>query len=212
MTDDKARLRGALGGSLLFEQPRYAEEAAAYRAACATGRPTLLEVGFDHGFRLLATAQHNPGWQVVGLEIRRHRVDIANARAQRAGLSNLLAWRADARTVLAALTPDACLDVLEVLFPDPWWNAAHRQKRLLLTRPFLDEAARALKPGGLMHLATDVPRYAAEIEAVLADHPAFAVDPAALAQRPPCPAQSRREWKCEREAIAVHRFAARRRP
>ncbi len=74
---------GALGGSRLFEQPRWAHEAAAWRVFVAPGPPVLVEIGFDHGRRLTHTAKHHPGWRVAGLEIRRRRVD-ANPASPRA--------------------------------------------------------------------------------------------------------------------------------
>jgi tRNA (guanine-N(7)-)-methyltransferase len=158
---------GALGGSRLFEQPRWAHEAAAWRAFVAAGPPVLVEIGFDHGRRLTHTAKHHPGWRVAGLEIRRRRVDEAVAWAAANGLDNLLAWRADARTVLATLTPPASLTVVEALFPDPWWIPAHRDRRLLVSARFLDDVAAALVPGGVLHLATDVADYADHIAALL---------------------------------------------
>ncbi|MCB9761374.1 MAG: tRNA (guanosine(46)-N7)-methyltransferase TrmB [Alphaproteobacteria bacterium] len=203
---------GALNGSRLLEQPRYAAEVAAWRAALRRNAPVLLEIGFDHGRRLAATAARWPGWQVVGMEVRRRRVtQVERIRATR-GLTNLLPWRVDARTALATVTPPACLDVVEVLFPTPWWDPKLRAKRLLLTPPFVADVARALRPGGALIIATDVDEIAAAVAEALASCPTLAPDPLAWAARPAIDARSRREWRCAQDGLEVHRFGLRRLP
>ena len=204
---------GALGGSRILEVPEVAAELAALRGLLAGPGPKLLEIGFDHGRRLTSTAQASPGWTVIGLEVRARRVAEMRAWAAERGLANLHAFRLDARAVLAGALPEACVDVVEALFPTPWPEGKAR-RRLLGTPDFLADAARVLRPGGLLHLATDVAWYAEMIttafEAV-GDRLAR-VDAALLAtERPPCPQLSRREWRCERDGLAVHRFVARRR-
>lgn len=194
----------ALGGSRLLDQPAYRDERAAWDTYLARPGPLLVEVGFDHGRRLTSTAHHHPDWRVAGLEIRKRRVDEVRTRATRDGLTNLLAWRVDARTVLANHTPDGVVDVLEALFPDPWWKPQHRDRRLVDV-PFLRDAARVLRPGGVLHLATDVPHVAAWFDEALAQVPSLVPDPSAAADRPAIAQQSRREWRCEREAVPVHR-------
>lgn len=204
-------LRGALGGSRLLDQPAHRDAVARWQAFLAAGRPVLVEIGFDHGRRLSHTARHHPDWHVAGLEVRRLRVAQAQERAARDGLHNLLAWRIDARTVLAAATPPASLDVVEALFPDPWWNPVHRDRRLLVTPVFLDHVAQALRPGGVLHLATDVADYADHIDGLLAVRDDLVVDRQAEAVRPSCTVVSRREWSCARDGLAVRRWWLRRR-
>ena len=181
------------------------------RALCdfiAGPAPVLVEIGFDHGRRLLSTAAASPDWRVVGLEIRRHRCEEAVAWAERAELTNLHVWRFDARIVLASVLPDASVDVLEALFPDPWHNAAHRRKRQLVSAELLADAARVLRPGGLLHLVTDVERYAEAIDALVSEAQGFVCldDAAGRARRPTCHQLSRREWKCGREGVPIHRW------
>lgn len=201
-------VRGAFGGSRLFEQPAYRAELDAYLAFVAVERPRLMEIGFDHGRRLSRTAALNPGWGIVGLEIRKRRVLEAEERRAAAGHDHLLPWRADARTVLARHTPEACFDVIEALFPDPWWNEAHRAKRLLVEPAFLDDVARALKPGGVVLLATDVEDYGRHMASLVAAHEGLHAVPFEASLRPPCDALSRREWRCERDGLTVYRVAA----
>jgi tRNA (guanine-N7-)-methyltransferase len=203
---------GALYGSRLITLPHVVGEVEAFREFVGGRQPVLVDVGFDHGRRLHSTARHNAGWRLVGLETRKRRVEEARARAARDELENLLVWRMDARTVFAGAVVESTVDIVEILFPTPWWNPAHRRKRLLIDDAFLVDVARALLPGGLIHLATDVPRYAAHVQECIARIGAFeAVSSATFEEaRPECRQQSRREWKCEREGIPVARAYYRR--
>ena len=132
----------------------------------------------------------------------------ASARAERDGLSNVRPWRMDARIVFAGVLEPASVDVVEVLFPTPWWHPGLRAKRLLVDPAFVGDVARILKPGGVLHVATDVPSYADHIDAVVA---ATELVPREAAALPVCTQQSRREWKCARESVPVRRWYLQRR-
>jgi tRNA (guanine-N7-)-methyltransferase len=201
------RIPGALHGSELIEQPHVAPEVAAVRAFIAEADRALVDVGFDHGRRLHSTALGNPRWRVLGLEVRKRRVEEAIARARRDGLTNILPWRMDARTVLAGVLDSDSVDVVEVLFPTPWWHPGLRMKRLLIDGHFLGDLARVLKEDGVVHIATDVEAYARTIESDVRASSLVALDPQACAPRlPVCTQQSRRQWKCEREGTVVRRW------
>lgn len=213
MTEKKDELRdvpGALHGSRLITLPHVADEVERVRSFLEGAPPALVEVGFDHGRRLHSTARLNPDWRVLGLEVRKQRVEEAMARAERDSLENLLAWRMDARTVFAGVLPPASVNVVEVLFPTPWWNAALRRKRLLIDDAFLTDVARALRPGGLLYMATDVDDYAATIDDCLERcEPLKALsEEEGGVKRPECSQQSRREWACERDDIPWRRWYA----
>jgi tRNA (guanine-N(7)-)-methyltransferase len=201
---------GALGGSRILAHPEVAAVVATLHAKLLEGRPTLVEVGFDHGRRLSSTAAANPDWTVIGLEVRKRRVAEMHAWADREALANLHAFRLDARAIFANALLPARIDIVEVLFPTPWPEGKAR-KRLLLTPDFLADAAEALRPGGLLYVATDVAWYADLITsasaAVSTDVLAQVSVDTALERRPPCPQQSRREWVCERDGLPVYRFA-----
>ncbi len=192
-TDD---IPGALGGSRLFEQPRYRAELDRCLAFIAPPGPVALEVGFDHGRRLASLAAADARTRWIGLEVRRRRVEALAAHAP----PNLLAWRADARTVVRHAIPAGRLARVDVWFPTPWWHAGKRARRMLLTLAFLNDVARALAPDGALCVATDVEPYFAHLTAQLAGW-----SPAPLP--PPAPTPSRREATCAREGIAVHRGA-----
>jgi tRNA (guanine-N7-)-methyltransferase len=64
----------------------------------------------------------------------------------------------DARDVVGWL-PDASLDRLFIMFPDPWHKARHNKRRLIQPA-FVADLARVLKPGAAFRFATDWADYA----------------------------------------------------
>ena len=201
-------IQGVLNGSRFIEQPHIVPEVKALKSFIDSPSPVLVEVGFDHGRRLHSTARENPEWRVVGLEVRKRRVEEAIARAERDGLDNIHPWRMDARTVFAAVLEPNSIDVVDVLFPTPWWNPALRRKRLLVDEQFLENVMTALKPNGLLNISTDVEDYAGRINAAVLSQKLSTIDgETAQSMRPACTQKSRREWKCERESIPVYRWA-----
>ncbi len=187
-------IRGALGGSRLFEQPQYVEELQAFRAFVDVPGPLAVEVGFDDGARLLDLVRTFPGVRWLGLEVREARVLALAPQAP----PNLHVWRADARTVFGLLMPPGRVSRVDVLFPTPWWDEGKRAKRLLLTPAFRDDVARALAPGGVVHVATDVGPYFEHVAALFAGWQA-APEPMTGAVR------SRRERVCARDGLRIWR-------
>ena len=72
---------------------------------------------------------------------------------------NLRLWADDARALLRAL-PDACLDRLFLMFPDPWPKARHAKRRFVHPGDAA-AAGRVLKPGAEWRIARDDPTYQA---------------------------------------------------
>jgi tRNA (guanine-N7-)-methyltransferase len=68
-------------------------------------------------------------------------------------------WPQDARHLLRAL-PDAALDRLFLMFPDPWPKARHAKRRFVHPE-LLPMVARTLKPGAIWRIASDDPTYQA---------------------------------------------------
>ncbi len=84
----------------------------------------------------------------------------------------------DARLLLHAL-PDACLERIFVLFPDPWPKTRHHKRRIV-NPATAAEFARLLAPGGELRLATDDMGYARAMLLALAARPELVW----LAERP----------------------------
>lgn len=184
------RVRGALGGSLLYDQPALAAERARLEAFIAGREPLGVEVGFDHGMRILERARRQPDWRWLGVEIRRARVEAAAPHAPQ----NCLLWRADARAVFAALMPPGRVSLVEVYFPTPTENPRH----LLWTPGFVDALGRALAPDGRLVVVTDVEGLHQHLGALLSGWTDAEEPPAAGVL-------SRRERVCRRDGLPVYR-------
>ena len=131
-----------------------------------TGSITL-EIGFGHGEVLLHEAQTFSQHNVLGIEVYRPVLFSVLREAEQLGVDNVRVLSGDAALLLPRF-PDHCLQQIRILFPDPWPKRRHWKRRLLQDR-FIAECARCLVPGGLLHLATDWPDYAKQIEQVVAN-------------------------------------------
>lgn len=194
---------GALYGSRLIEQPHVKPEVEYTRTFLNGSGPNFVEIGFDHGFRLIDIAQRNPHWRCLGLEVRQKRVEEIMDLAKGLGVDNLHAWRMDARTVVARVIEPETVDVLDILYPTPWWDAHKRSKRLLIQPPFVRDVERILRMGGLVRIETDVKEYASYIlEMFSVNSTLRRVEPSGLSARVPiCSVRSRRQKKQVRDSL-----------
>lgn len=122
-------------------------------------RAFVLEIGFGGGEHLAAQAAAHPDQGSIGVEPFLNGVGSCLRHIEEAGLANVRLHMGDARDVLAVL-PDASLDRVDILFPDPWPKARHHKRRLVQP-DFVAALARAVKPGGEVRFATDWANYAA---------------------------------------------------
>src|SRR5262249_29256029 len=99
--------------------------------------------------------------------VRKYQLFTATRLAKR-GLTNVRVACGDARLFLAHCVGPASLSALHIYFPDPWWKKRHHKRRLF-SADFVTDCSRALRQGGLFHVATDVPDYAALIAPLLDD-------------------------------------------
>jgi tRNA (guanine-N7-)-methyltransferase len=130
--------------------------------------PLVLEIGFGMGDSLADMAQASPERDFIGIEVHRPGVGrLLNAAAER-GLDNLRIYCDDAVEVLRDCIADDSLDRVQIYFPDPWPKKKHHKRRLIQPH-FVQLLRRKLRPGGLLHLATDWQDYAEHMLAVLED-------------------------------------------
>ena len=108
---------------------------------------------------------------MLGAEPFLNGVASALRHVEEGGLTNVRLHSGDARDLMAAL-PDACLDRIFVLFPDPWPKARHNKRRLIQPE-FIEEAARLMKPGAALRFATDWADYADQALALFRRSPRF---------------------------------------
>lgn len=146
---------------LLFRAEDAADPAGAFPR-----RPRLLwlEVGFGGGEHALAQIAAHPEAGLIACEVFENGVCSLLSRLVPEGgeadaplPGNLRLWTDDARTLLRLL-PEAALDRLFLLFPDPWPKARHAKRRFVHPA-LLQVVARVLKPGAEWRIATDDPTY-----------------------------------------------------
>lgn len=128
--------------------------------------PVTLEIGFGNGESLAAQAEHQPERDFIGIEVHRPGVGHLLVEIQRRGLTNVRVCNEDAVEVLEQRVPPASLDAVQIFFPDPWHKKRHHKRRLIQPA-FVRLIASRLRPGGMLHLATDWDDYAAQMQAVL---------------------------------------------
>jgi len=122
-----------------------------------SGRPLEFEIGFGGGEHLAGQAAMRPDHGFIGCEPFLNGVVGALNHIRDEKLANVRLHMGDALDVLERL-PDASLDRLYLLHPDPWPKARHAKRRMVNHGP-LDLIAAKLKPGAEFRLGTDDPTY-----------------------------------------------------
>lgn len=186
-------LRGEIGGP-----QRSSEELGGpggVAQSVRTSQPLEVEIGFGTGEFLVGRAEANPGRRFLGFEVKRDLCRGVVKQVQRAGLENVWISDDDARWALPQLGLAGRVDVIHVLYPDPWWKRRHQVKRLF-TPPFLDLLHELLAPTGLLHVRTDVEGYAQFIEQVVAEHGGYTTNDPTLAAAFDADPPTRREAYC----------------
>lgn len=130
-----------------------------------------LEIGFGAGEHLRAQAALHPDWGFIGCEVYINGVAAALSTIDREGTGNIRIHDGDAREVLDWL-PEASLERIFILFPDPWPKKRHHKRRLVSpeTAPQL---ARVLRPGGELRIASDITGYVRAALVALRGSPDF---------------------------------------
>ncbi|MCF6369402.1 tRNA (guanosine(46)-N7)-methyltransferase TrmB [Rhizobium halophilum] len=116
-----------------------------------------LEIGFGGGEHLLHRAQESPGVGFIGVEPFVNSMAKLVGRVSELGLHNIRLYDDDATQVLDWL-PEASVDRIDLLYPDPWPKRKH-WKRRFVSEVNLARFHRVLKPGGLFLFASDIDTY-----------------------------------------------------
>lgn len=127
--------------------------------------PVVLEIGCGTGTSTLAMAQAESGIDVVAVEVYRRGLAQLLSAIDRQGVPNIRLIRGDGVDVLTFMFAPESLTGVRVFFPDPWPKARHHKRRLLQPDTVALIADR-LRPGGVLHAATDHQGYAEHIAEV----------------------------------------------
>ncbi len=120
---------------------------------------TILEIGSGMGEATAQIALNNLDTGYVAVEMHKPGLAALLLLIMEKQISNIKMIREDATYLLANFIPDASLDGIHLLFPDPWpKNRQH--KRRIVQDDFIELIARKLKSKGFIHIATDWQPYA----------------------------------------------------
>ncbi len=187
------------------QQRLLAETLPRLRFATLPPGPIWLEVGFGGGEHARALIAANTDVTLIACEVFEQGLcSMLAALVPEGGEAtaplppNLRLWDGDARILLNAL-PEACLDRLYLMFPDPWPKARHAKRRFVHPEIVRLVASR-LRPGSEWRIASDDPTYQAWVADVMAAQTLFDA---------PAPARTRPEgWpptRYEAKALAAKR-------
>jgi tRNA (guanine-N7-)-methyltransferase len=130
-----------------------------------------LEVGFGGGEHLAWQASSHPDIGLIGGEVFLNGIASLLGHIDRQAIANVRIFAEDVRRLFPAL-PDACLDRVFVLFPDPWPKKRHAERRFIGPENLV-QLSRLMADGAELRIATDDETYKAWAESQMAAHPDF---------------------------------------
>ncbi len=116
-----------------------------------------LEIGFGGGEHLIAEAEAHPSTGFIGVEPFIEGLAKGVSAVSERRIGNVRLHDDDAAPLLDWLPP-ASLAGVDLFYPDPWPKRRH-WKRRFIGPDNLDRIARALAPGGLFRVASDIDDY-----------------------------------------------------
>jgi tRNA (guanine-N7-)-methyltransferase len=116
-----------------------------------------LEIGFGGGEHLVHRAVESPEVGFIGVEPFVNGMAKLMVEVEKRGLANIRVFDRDATLLLRRL-PEACLDEVALLYPDPWPKRRQRKRRFVSAES-LALIARALRQGGRFRFASDIDDY-----------------------------------------------------
>ncbi len=132
----------------------------------------VLEIGYGMGQSLASMAEADPDKDFIGIEVHRPGVGALLLEIQERGLDNLRSYCDDAVDILKCCIPDGSLDRVQLYFPDPWHKKKHHKRRIVQP-DWVTLVNTKLRPGGVLHVATDWQDYAEHMRAVMAASAGF---------------------------------------
>jgi len=164
----------------------------------------IVEIGYGGAEHLIREAVAAPNTGFIGCEVYSGGIAKAVQQIDDADIANIRLFTDDALKLLLKL-PDASLDGVYLLYPDPWPKTRHHKRRFV-SPTTLDQLARVIRPGGWFRFATDIEDYADWTLAHALREPRFRLETAAPGDwHIPYPgwAPTRYERKARREGRLV---------
>ncbi|MDA3644719.1 tRNA (guanosine(46)-N7)-methyltransferase TrmB [Saccharopolyspora indica] len=124
--------------------------------------PVVLEIGSGMGETTAQLVAAQPEANYLAVEVYKPGLAQLMLRAEKLEVTNLRLLRGDALVLLREHLEPESLDEVRIYFPDPWPKKRHHKRRLVQSASVALIASR-LKPGGVLHLATDWENYAEQM-------------------------------------------------
>lgn len=133
--------------------------------------PLHVDIGCARGLFCLEAAEANNRTNFLGLEIRQQLVEAAQSDVQQFGMTNVNFISCNANTnfehLLQRATPYQPLGSVSIQFPDPWWKARHKKRRVVQPQ-LVASIAQHLPEGGWLFIQTDVLELAEDMRETIA--------------------------------------------
>lgn len=123
----------------------------------------IVEIGSGTGTSTAAMAPLEAEKNIVAVELYRPGLAKLLGSVVRGDIHNVRMIRGDGVEVLQRMFAPKSLSGVRIYFPDPWPKARHHKRRIVQSGT-LHLIASRLKPGGILHIATDHADYAEWIE------------------------------------------------
>lgn len=124
---------------------------------------TIVEIGSGTGTSTAAMAPLEAEKNIVAVELYRPGLAKLLGSVVRGEIHNVRMIRGDGVEVLQRMFAPESLSGVRIYFPDPWPKARHHKRRIVQSGT-LHLIASRLKPGGILHIATDHADYAEWID------------------------------------------------
>lgn len=141
-------------------------------ALFGNGNPVIMEIGFGNGEATWRMAQAEPAENYLGVEVHRPGVGRLLLKIEEHGLENVRIACDDAVEFLRERIPQESLSGVRIYFPDPWPKKRHHKRRMIQPM-FMALLVSRMKPGAVLHLATDWEPYAEHMLEVMQAAPEF---------------------------------------
>lgn len=131
---------------------------------------TIVEIGSGTGTSTAAMAPLEKETNIVAVELYRPGLAKLLGSVVRGEIENIRMIRGDGVEVLQRMFGPESLAGVRIFFPDPWPKARHHKRRIVQSGT-LHLIASRLRPGGILHIATDHADYAEWIDELVEVEP-----------------------------------------
>lgn len=159
-----------------------------------------VDLGCGNGSYTTQLAQMYPERRVFGCDVMIGRLRKLVKRNRRLNIENITALRVESRHLLGYMIPDASVDRLHLLCPDPWPKDRHRANRFL-SSDMVGQIARILKPDAIFHFSSDDAPYFDAVVNVMETSHRFVNEDDAIADLKTLQSDFEKRWLSQGKAV-----------